>query len=293
MTETLTVLTLACSQVGLAADGAGLIRAGENALYRLRSGIVARVGRHGQGEVAAKEVRVSLWLQQAGVPVVQVVPDIQQPVEVDGRAVTFWRELPGHHEGGIEQVADALKQIHELQPPPELALPPLAPFVRLEQRIAEAKVFDAADRGWLIDHLRYLTDQYGMLPTGLPHAAVHGDAWGGNIVTVGPDQPPIVLDLERFAYGPPEWDLTSIAVDHLTFDAMPRDAWSRFCTRYGYEVTEWAGYEVLRDARELRKVTFAAQMAAQRPHLEAQARYRLACIRGEHGPRPWHWIPAA
>ena len=293
MTEALAALALASTQVGLTADGAELIRAGENTLYRLRGGFVARVSRHGQGAAAAKEVRVSRWLQQVGVPVVQALPGIQQPVEVDGRAVTFWLELPDHSEGGIEQVADVLKQLHRLRPPPEVALPPLAPFVRLEQRIAEATVFEAAERGWLLAHLHRLAEQYETLPAGQPFAAIHGDAWGGNIVAISPDRPPIVLDLERFAYGPPEWDLTSIAVDHFTFDSISVGKWTRFCTRYGCDVTDWAGYEILRDARELRKVTFAAQLATQHPHLKAQAHYRLSCIRGDHGPRPWHWTAVA
>jgi len=43
------------------------------------------------------------------------------------------------------------------------------------------------------------------------------------------------------------------------------------------------------DLWELRKVTFAVQMAGERPDIAEQARYRLACVRGECGPRPWGW----
>lgn len=289
MTDVMAVLTHACQQAGLDPSGAELIRAGENTLYRLPGAVVARVTRRGQTDAAAKEVRVSRWLQQAGIPVVHVVPGVPQPVVVDGRAVTFWRELPDHHEGTVDQVAGILRQIHRLQPPPDLALPALAPFVRLKERIAETTAFDAEEREWLLKRLQRLTEQYENLPVGLQWAAVHGDAWGGNIVTTATG--PVVLDLERFAHGPPEWDLTSIAVDHFTFGSMSAAEWARFCTRYGYDVTEWAGYTALRDVRELRKVTFAAQMAARHPHLIGQARYRLACIRNEHGPRPWHWTP--
>jgi hypothetical protein len=289
MTELMTVLTRACQQAGLDPSGAELIRAGENSLYRLPGAVVARIARPGQTDAAAKEARVSCWLQQAGVPVVQVVSGIHQPVVIDGRAVTFWQELPDHHEGSIDQVADVLRQIHGLQPSPDLALPALAPFVRLEERIAETTVFNDDERVWLLAHLQRLAEQYENLSAGLPPAAVHGDAWGGNIVATATG--PVVLDLERFAYGPPEWDLASIAVDHFTFGSLPAEEWARFCTRYGYDVTEWEGYTVLRDTRELRKVTFAAQMASQHRHLTRQARYRLTCIRGEQGPRPWHWTP--
>lgn len=282
-------LAAACQQLGIDADQARLIRAGENTLYRLPGGVVARVTREGQTETARKETRVSRWLRAAGVPVVEIVPDIVQPKEVDGRAITFWRELPDHSEGSIEQVADILRQIHRLQPPPELELPPLAPFIRLRQRIIEAPVLKGADRDWLLRHLKQLQGRYQNLPAGLPSSAVHGDAWGGNIVATIAG--PVVLDLERFAFGPPEWDLASIAVDHFTFGSLSAQQWATFCERYGHDVTSWSGYAVLRDARELRKVTFAAQMAAQHPGLDEQAKYRLSCIRGDHGPRPWHWIP--
>lgn len=284
------MLTVGCRQAGLTADGAELIRAGENTLYRLRAGVVARVSRQGRREAADKEVRVSHWLQQVGVRVVEALPDIDQPVEVDGRAVTFWRELPDHREGDPEHVADALRHLHQLhQPPPELDLPPLDPFVRLEERMTQTTVFDEAERRWLLDHLNHLTQQYELLPLGLPRSAVHGDAWAGNIVTTSRDQSPVLLDLERFAHGPPEWDLASVAVDYLTFETTPPGSWAQFCHRYGHDVTDWSGYQVLRDARELRKVTFAAQMAGHHPRLRQQARHRLACIRGQHGPRPWQW----
>jgi len=281
------VLEVACHQLGLNCAPAELIRAAENTMYRLPGAIVARVTRAGQFATAGKEVRVSRWLRDEGVAVVEAVPGLAQPVRVGSRAVTFWRELPEHHAGSIDQIADVLHALHRLTPPRELNLPPLAPFVRLRERIAEAAMLDGPERSWLLEHLGRLEHDYAGLPCGMPFGAVHGDAWGGNIVATVDG--PVVLDLERFAFGPPEWDLVSIAVDHVTFGTLPQADWERFCARYGYDVIGWAGYEVLRDARELRKVTFALQMAGQYPHLTEQARYRLTCIQGRHGPRPWHW----
>lgn len=289
MSDPLDALTAACEEVGLDSAAAELIREGENTLYRLPGAVVARVTRVSQLATAAKELRVSCWLGSVGVPAVEAMPSLAQPVEVDGRAVTFWRELPPHREGSIEQVADTLRKIHRLQPPPEVRLPSLDPFARLEGRIQEAAAFGDDDRSWLLSRLDGLKDRYRQLPAGLRWSAVHGDAWGGNIVAT--DNGPVVLDLERFAIGPPEWDLTSMAVDYFTFGSMSRNDWESFCERYGSDVSEWPGYPTLRDARELRKVTFAGQMAAQFPHLQEQARHRLACIRGERGARPWHWIP--
>ncbi|MFY1652157.1 phosphotransferase enzyme family protein [Solwaraspora sp. WMMB762] len=289
MTDPQETLLLACRQVGVDVTGAELIRSAENVIYRLPGGVVARVSRDGQLATAGKEVRVSRWLNESGIPAVRAIEELPQPVAVDGRAVTFWHELPPHREGSIGQLAQVLQQLHRLRPPASLELPPLAPFVRLEQRIAEATVFAADDRAWLLDHLHGLQASYRELPPGLPYGAVHGDAWAGNIVDT--DAGPVVLDLERFAFGPPEWDLVSVAVDHLTFSAEYAPGWTKFCRHYGYDVTDWPECSVLRDARELRKVTFAAQLAQNNPALRDQAHYRLACIRGEHGNRPWGWEP--
>lgn len=289
MTPASDIMIAACRRLEIDHTGAELIRAGENTLFRLPGGIVARVSRPGQITAARKEIRVSQWLQANGIPVIEHIPHLPQPVDVDGVAVTFWRELPAHREGSIEQVAEVLRRIHALHPPAALELPPLAPFTRLEQRIAEATVLHQADQDWLLERLAHLERRYDDMLDAHSVGAVHGDAWGGNIVAT--TDGPVVLDLERFADGPPEWDLTSIAVDHFTFGTMSAEEWAAFCRHYGRDVAEWPGFPVLRDARELRKVTFAAQMATQFPHLAAQARYRLACIRGEQGPRPWNWTP--
>jgi len=280
------VLLEACRAIGLNGADAEMFRAAENTLYTLPHGIVARVTRTGQASAAAKEVRVSRWLAALGVPVVEALADIEQPVRVSGRAVTFWRELPPHRYSTITELADVLRRLHAL-PAPDFELPSVAPFVRLRERIAEATALSVGDRSWLLQHLTNLEARYAALPSGMPWCAVHGDAWAGNLVVT--EHGPVLLDLERFAHGPPEWDLTSIAVDYTTFGDMPADQWSDFCERYGYDVTTWEGFEVMRDVRELRKVTFAVQMAGQRPDIAEQAAYRLACVRGERGPRPWGW----
>lgn len=283
-------LVAACRAAGLDAQNAEVIRAGENTLYRLPGRVVARVARPGQLDAAAKEVRVSRWLQSLDVPVVEALDGIEQPAAVDGRAVTFWRELPPHRHSTIPELADVLRRLHAL-PAPDFNLPPLAPFVRLRERISRAVVLGDDDRTWLLAHLSGLENGYTALPPGKPWCAIHGDAWTGNVVAT--DDGPVLLDLERFAYGPPEWDLSSIAVDYTTFGDFPAAVWHDFCRRYGDDVTTWAGFAILRDARELRKVTFAAQLASQQAHVAEQARYRLACIRGEHGPRPWGWTGVA
>src|SRR5271156_4149136 len=107
-TDMLAVLRSACMAAGLDPDGAELLRLSENAIYRLPGAVGVRISRPGQVVAARREVNIACWLEILGVQAVHVVPDIEQPVIVDDRAVTFWKELPPHHHGAPAQVATAL-----------------------------------------------------------------------------------------------------------------------------------------------------------------------------------------
>ena len=93
------VLEAACAQAGLSAAGAEPIRLGENAIFRLPGGIVARIARAGQQSAARREIAVSRWLNAAGVSAVAAWGDLDQPVNVSGRSVIFWDELPPQSPG--------------------------------------------------------------------------------------------------------------------------------------------------------------------------------------------------
>ncbi|TDD72041.1 aminoglycoside phosphotransferase family protein [Jiangella aurantiaca] len=282
------VLHHACRRAGLDPAPAELIRRAENSVYRLPGEVIARVGRSGQTAAAGNEVRVAHWLERAGLPAVRALPGVEQPVDVDGVPVTFWRALPPHQEAADRQVADVLRRLHVLDPPGEFALPELAPFVRVRDRIAAAPTVSAADRAWLLGYLAELEARHAELPGGLAAGVVHGDAWAGNVVADGGGTV-WLLDLERFSFGPPEWDLVSTAVRMTSFGTLDAAEYADFCAAYGHDVTGWAGYETLRDIRELRACSYMLQHAGRSDAARAEAHWRLACLRGGSGDRPWHW----
>ncbi|WP_433519936.1 phosphotransferase family protein [Nonomuraea sp. CA-143628] len=155
------------------------------------------------------------------VPAVQIWPGVDhQPIEVDGRSVTWWQELPPHQHGTALLVANALRRLHDLQPPTSFDIGLLDPFVRLAERIDRAVTLDEADRAWMRGHLAELEARYAELPKGLPDSVVHGDAWIGNVICTNGGEV-VLLDLERCSFGPPEWDLTSTAAKALTLAESP------------------------------------------------------------------------
>lgn len=288
----LETLRAACAQAALPHERATVLSRSENVLYRLEAGIVARVTRPGQQAAARREVAVADWLEASGVPAVQTWPGIDQPVVVDDRAVTFWHELPPHRHGRPAEIATALRRLHNL-PPPELDLGTIDPFVRLDHRIATATTISDDDRAWMRDHLTELRERWNHVPAGLPWCVVHGDAWGGNVVATDNGEV-YLLDLERTSLGPPEWDTVHTAIKHHTFGSITDTEYRAFCDAYGHDVTDWAGYELLRDLREFRMTCMAAQAATENPTHREQADHRIACLRGKCGPRPWPgWRPIA
>lgn len=94
------VLQQACQTVGEAAEGATMLRLGENAIFRLAgrsSSIVVRVARDlTRLEIARRELCVSRWLGGAGkVPAVRVHEEIpDQPIVVVDHPITFWEYMP-------------------------------------------------------------------------------------------------------------------------------------------------------------------------------------------------------
>jgi len=77
------------------ADGARLLRMGSNAVYRLTAPVIVRISRAGADiEHARRTVAVARWLESVNYPAVRVL-DVDQPVVLDGHAITFWEKACG------------------------------------------------------------------------------------------------------------------------------------------------------------------------------------------------------
>ncbi|MFJ3405427.1 phosphotransferase enzyme family protein [Promicromonospora sp. NPDC090134] len=279
----------ACAQAGISAKGAELLRDGENQVFRLPGKVIVRINKPGQDQVAHREVFLGRWLNDNGVQAIEPLA-VPQPVVAADHPVTFWHELPPRRPGTPQQVAQALKQLHTLPIPDELARHHLAPFVRLHERITGALWLHDTDHDWLLNQLTSLRDQWADRPPGMADAVIHGDAWAGNVVDVD-GQGVTLMDLERCTVGPPEWDLTSTACRVTSFGTLSAARYVEYCDAYGFDVTRWSGFELFRDIRELRVTCFAAYVAQSRAELRAGAQLRVDNLRGRNGPRPWRWQP--
>ncbi|MEU2254441.1 aminoglycoside phosphotransferase family protein [Nocardia xishanensis] len=282
----------ACALVGISTTNLTPIKVAENAIYRLPSEqVVAKVAKPGQQSAAQRELKLAMWLESSGVPAVLPAHTASDLVMVGDQPVTFWKELLAHRGGTEREIAVALRKLHSLPPPPFLT--EVAPFVRLAERIDAAHTLPDRDRQWMREHLNDLRSAWEDLPEGLPWGPIHGDAWEGNVVTTV-DGVTLFVDLERASIGPPEWDLTSNGIKHSSFSWISRERYAAFCDAYGHDVTNWSGFALLRDIREMRMTCMAVQVASIHPDHVRQAQHRVDCLRGRFGPRPWSgWEPIA
>ncbi|MDT0407812.1 hypothetical protein RM698_01935 [Streptomyces sp. DSM 41979] len=163
---------------------------------------------------------------------------MEQPVEIDGRPVTFWVEMPPQQNGSVEDVAQLLAKLHSL-PIPAIDLGYLDAFVRVDERLHAAITIPTTTSSGCTP---FTATSWRPGPSGRPVSPIglctrrlarqhhpHGRR--------SPDDGPGAL-FRRV----PEWDLASTAVRAQTTGAISIRVYDRFCAAYGHDVTAWEGY---------------------------------------------------
>ncbi|GIH71710.1 phosphotransferase enzyme family protein [Sphaerimonospora thailandensis] len=274
------LLEAVCARAGLSSRDAELIKFTNDAVFRLRQApVVVRIA----GSNAARTrvptvVRVARWLARHDLPAVRLLSGMEQPLSVDGHVITLWEHLPevGGHLNGRD-LGILLRRLHALtDPPPDL--PQWRPMTEIRQRLNEPEELSADDHAFLQHECDEIEGQLAALSYVLQPGIIHGDAFLGNVIA-GP-LGPALCDFDSTTIGPREWDLTPVAVGSLRMD-YPVDEHSPLREEYGFDVTGWEGFPVLRRLRELKLVTsvlpiFAKQSgdssAMGAPHAQLQGR---------------------
>ncbi|WP_245716809.1 phosphotransferase enzyme family protein [Nocardia mikamii] len=288
MTSAEEVLSQAAALAGAEATGAISIRTGAHAIYQLRGGIIARIGKPGSVDAATRELWISRWLNESGIDTVEAVSALDQPIVVDERPVTWWRLIPDHRPATPAELGKALRRLHSIAAPTAFTLPEYDPFSGLLEKLDSATTLDADDREWLLQHERDLRSRYQLLPAPRRHCVIHGDAWQGNLV-VPLAGPPTFLDLDKVSTGRPEWDLIQLAVDHSDFNRLTTADYQSFVIAYGgMDMTATSDFRVFADIQELRWTAFVISLSNRVPQAKAEAAHRIGCLRGQIEP-PWTW----
>jgi aminoglycoside phosphotransferase (APT) family kinase protein len=288
MNDSRDILERACTIAGINADGAQLMRVGSNSVYRLKDHIIARVSRPGADpDQVRRTVAVARWLESVGYPAVRVV-DVEQPVMVDGHLVTFWESVSddGDQYASVTEFAELLRRLHDLNPPPDLRLPELAPFANAPRRIEASTWLNPEDRALLTTMLPQLRAAYAGLEFPLPPGVIHGDANVGNVLRDERGHP-VMIDLDGFAVGPREWDLVLTAIYYDSFGWHTTEEYRDFVRVYDYDIMTWPGYPVMKAVREFLMVTWMIQKAPESEQAAAESAKRLAALRTGASRKDW------
>jgi aminoglycoside phosphotransferase (APT) family kinase protein len=281
-------LEQAAELVGLPASSAELIRLGSNAVFRLDPETIARVAPSSAAlPNAAKQIAVSRWLTSVDYPVTRAI-DVEQPIEADGRVITFWESIaPETDYAPIHQVAELIRRLHELPPPPpSVKLPELRPFGAPGAPLPTFGGLDPADAEYLQDRYAAAREQFAATTFPLGTGTIHGDANVGNVL-VDTDGNPVLIDLDSFSIGPREWDLIQTALFADRFGWHTAQEYRTFVEVYGYDITEWDGYETLADMREVAMTAWISKKAATDEAAAGEARKRIAAMRSGGSRRDW------
>ncbi|MGF1652479.1 MAG: phosphotransferase family protein, partial [Actinomycetales bacterium] len=270
-------LAAAAKAAGVDASSADLLGpVGDNAVFGLPGGVVARVSSPAALPRVARELCVARWLESLAFPAVRVWPSAPDVIETAGGVVAFWVEIPGIRPSAPGDLGGLLRRLHTITSAPAGVLAPFEPFARISDHIRHATGLSAAERDTLHALLDDLTLAYDSVQFERDPCVIHGDAHRKNIVADASGAV-VMLDLEHLSRAAPEWDLTVAAV-YRRVGWYSEPEYQEFVDAYGWDVTTWQGFPVMAAIRQLRMTAWLAARTDREPRLIPQVRARLASL---------------
>ncbi|MET7621286.1 phosphotransferase [Streptomyces sp. NPDC005408] len=285
-TEMRHVLQQACEAVGLDSEGAEVLRGHTNAVVRLRHDpVVVKIARRGSRYAdVERTVRFVQWLVDLGFPT-SPLHAVPQPAIVDGHCATFWTYLPQpDYPVTAQQLAEPLHTLHNLPAPP-MQLPEHGTVTAIGRSIAAAHVLPAASRTFLSERLERLAKELDEVDFLFPETVIQGDPQHRNALHARPRA--VLCDWDTVTRGRREWDLATIEI-HCRRLRHGVGQYQPFVDSYGFDITTWPGFAVIRDLRELRMVSTNARKIAQAPHTRNEVERRIEGLHQEDTSLMWN-----
>jgi hypothetical protein len=279
------VLRRTCAVLGTDPAGARLLRFTNNAVYSLAHDpvVVRIVGSRALRHRARKVVTIAEYFARHGIPAIRLLGGVRQPLVLGEHVVTVWQKVPETGRRATSpELAALLARVHALPPPAGVG--GWEPLTDVRARVADAEELAADDRRFLLRRCDEVQEQLSGLNFPLPRALLHGDAHPGNVI-VGVDGP-VLCDFDSACVGPPEWDLTPLAVGRERF-GDPESRYGDLARTYGFDVTEWEGFPALRAARELKLTTSVLPILRSHPYVRHELYRRLGDLRAGRDHTRW------
>ncbi|MEU1590562.1 aminoglycoside phosphotransferase family protein [Micromonospora sp. NPDC005710] len=301
-----------CAQIGVDPHGARLVKYTMNAVF-VAPPIAIRLaaGAHA-ATLARRVVSVAACLEKVGMPSVRLAPGVlSRPVFSGEWVATVWQYVPTvDDEPKPVDLAAPLLALHSLDGL-DVALPRWSPIEKFRQRLNAAAALPHEEAAELeqwsrtelaipaADLLRdvhrrcdEVEEDLEKVAWRLPPGVIHGDAHTGNVLLrpAGDLAPtssvPLLCDLDGLCIGPREWDLVPTAHGATRFGRSPA-AYQGFVDAYGFDITAWTGWSVLRQIRDLQLVTSTIDSLAGRPDVARELGHRLRSLLANDVSATW------
>lgn len=248
--------------------------------------IVGRISRDADDQHRAHtSLTLTRWLIDQDFPATAPA-DVNQPVSIGHATVTFWRYYPqnGRERPPAAALGAMLRQLHHLPPPP-VELPPYRPLQTLGDTLEHTTTIPDSDRHWLASRRAELLDVYQSLSFPLGTGFIHGDAYPGNTLWDG--DRPLLGDWDEAGTGPRELDLVNTH-QGARFGRTHLER-QQFTDAYGYDVTTWSGFPMLREMRDLHTLASYIRLAdTGDEHAQAQLTFRLGTLKAADDQATWN-----
>jgi hypothetical protein len=284
--EMLHLLERACALAGLDPRGAVFLRGQTNAVLRLaHDPVVVKIARNGTDPADVhRTVTLVRWLMDLGFPTVPLHRPGLQPLDIHGHTVTLWTHLPQPSRPvPAEALAKPLNTLHSLGSAP-ISLQALKPCTAIRSSLSRTSILTQDALTYLHERVDDLEQALTDLSYELEQSIVQGDPQHRNALHGGNGA--VLCDWDSAAFGQPEWDLVTVEV-HCRRFGYGRDHYRRFAEAYGWDVTAWSGYPILRDLRELRMITTNARKASHEPEKASEVVNRIAALHNGETDVPW------
>lgn len=290
-------LDAVCGALGFDPRGARMLPSRSNTVFHLPAAdIVVRLSRATPVNDARAGLVVSItrWIADHGGPALAPLA-YQQPVWEADTVATFWPYLPSPATPWARDLATAVRELHQFdartsaaQRPP---LPEHQPLARLCEALdldtrRDQPVLPAATRQWLLNRADRLQRSYDTTTTPLGRGLIHADVLPDNLLQ-DPDGRWLFIDWDRASHGPRELDLAFAVPTHFHKPARAR---AEFSAAYGYDITAWTGWTLVRDLSELHSLASYLRRAPTNPATRDELHRRVDSLRTDDRSVVWRSV---
>jgi hypothetical protein len=231
-------------------------------------------------------VSVVRWLTARGFPTVQLYRGLEQPLHVDGHAVTVWQRLDpaSDHPITAAELGDLLRELHSL-PAPSVGLRTPTPVESIRRSIGLSAILDEDDQTLVLGLLEPLAKTWSTMDFPLGTSLIQSDPQTRNALRRF-DGSPVLADWDAAAIGPREWDIATIAVHCRRFRAQSL-SFTDFIGSYGWDARRWSTFEDLCQLRELQMIATNARKSAPGTPAAAEVHRRVTGLRQGNDELTW------